>query len=153
MAVGYEQSINSSFYWGAEAFYNTTDVSTRNTNDVLITDIDIDATYGVRGILGTNVSDTVQLYAHAGITQVDFEINNSYTFAPPARTQSDEDTAFSYGFGAAVAVSESVSVFGEYTQITDVEFNGIPEVAFETGRVNDNTLDLSSVAIGVKFSF
>ena len=153
LALGYEQAINSSFYWGAEVFYNASDASSTNINGVLVTDIDIDSTYGVRGILGTNVTDKVQLYAHAGITQVDFDIENSYTFAPPVTSRSDEETAFSYGVGAAVAVSDAVSVFTEYTQIADVDFNGIPEVAGGTGRVNENTLDLSSVAIGVKFSF
>lgn len=153
VALGYEQAINPSLYWGAEVFYNGSDASTRNINGVLVTDVDVDATYGVRGILGTNVTDKVQLYAHAGITQVDFDINNSYTFAPPVTSRSEEDTAFSYGFGAAVAVSDRVSVFGEYTQIADVEFNGIPEVAGGTNRVNPNTLDLSSVALGVKISF
>ncbi|MDA9207373.1 outer membrane beta-barrel protein [Octadecabacter sp.] len=152
-ALGYEQSINSSFYWGAEVFYNASDASSTNINGVLVTDVDVDATYGVRGIFGTNVTDKVQLYAHAGVTQVDFDINNSYTFAPPVTTRSDEETAFSYGFGAAVAVTDNLSVFSEYTQISGVSFDGIPEVAGGTNRVNDNTLDLSSVAVGVKISF
>lgn len=153
LALGYEQAINSSFYWGAEVFYNASDASSTNINGVLVTDIDVDATYGVRGILGTNVTDKIQLYAHAGITQVDFDVNNSYTFAPPVTSRSDEETAFSYGIGAAVAVTDTISVFSEYTQISDVDFGGIPEVAGGTGRVNENTLDLSSFAVGVKISF
>jgi len=153
VALGYEQSINSSLYWGAEVFYNSSDASTTNINGVLVTNVDVEATYGARGILGTNVTDRVQLYAHAGVTQVDFEVNNSYTFAPPVTSRSDSETAFSYGVGAAVAVSDNMSIFTEYTQISGVDFDGIPEVAGGTLRVNDNTLDLSSLAIGVKFTF
>jgi len=35
LAVGYERSINSSFYWGAEAFYNTTDVRPVSLKSIL----------------------------------------------------------------------------------------------------------------------
>ena len=152
VALGYEAAINSSLYWGAEAFYNYSDIDSKNINNGLVTEINVNGTYGVRGILGANVTEALQLYAHAGVTQVDFDVRNSYTFDVPVRTRSDDETAFSYGFGAAVKVSDRVSVFGEYTQVSEVDFDGIAE-APPPNSVNPNSLDLSSVALGVKFSF
>lgn len=154
LAFGYEQNIGSGqLYWGAEAFYNAESGESRNINGVLITDVELESSYGARVILGANVTDTVKLYTHAGVTQVDFDVTNSYTFAPPVREDSYSETGVSYGAGASVAISDSLALFTEYTAVAGVEFDGIPEIAGGTGRVNDNTLDLSSLAIGVKYSF
>ncbi|WP_341367474.1 outer membrane beta-barrel protein [Yoonia sp. BS5-3] len=154
IALGYESGIGSGpLYWGAEAFYNAESAQTRNINGILVTDVQLEATYGARAILGAQVSDVVKLYTHAGVTQVDFDVTNSYTFAPPVTEDSYSETGFSYGVGASVAVADNWSVFSEYTEVVGVEFDGIPEIAGGTNRVNDNTLDLSSLSVGVKYSF
>lgn len=154
IALGYEQTIgDGTLYWGAEAYYDVHDGESRNINNVLVTEVALDATYGARVILGANVTDKVRLYTHAGVAQVEFDVTNSYTFAPPVTEESFDETAFTFGVGASVAISEQIALFTEYTQLTGVDFDGIPEVAGGTGRVNDNDLDLSSIAIGVKYSF
>lgn len=154
IAVGYEQNIgDGTLYWGVEAYYDVHDGETRNINNVLVTDVELDSTYGARVILGTNVTDKVRLYTHAGVAEVKFDVTNSYTFAPPVTEESFDETAFTFGVGASVAISEQIALFTEYTQLSGVDFDGIPEVAGGTGRVNDNDLDLSSIAIGVKYSF
>lgn len=154
IALGYEQTIgDGTLYWGAEAYYDAHNGESRNINNVLVTEVALDATYGARVILGANVSDRVRLYTHAGVAQVAFDVTNSYTFAPPVTEESFEETGFTFGVGASVAITEQVAFFTEYTQLTGVDFDGIPEVAGGTGRVNDNQLDLSSLAIGVKYSF
>lgn len=154
LAFGYAQNIGSGpLFWGAEAFYNAESLESRNINGVLITDVELEASYGARLLLGANVTDAVQLYTHAGATQVDFDVTNSYTFADPVTNDSFSETGFSYGVGAAVALNDTLSVFTEYTQVAGVAFDGIPEIAGGTDRVNDNTLDLSSLSVGIKYAF
>lgn len=154
VAVGYEQNIgDGTLFWGAEAYYEIHNGESRNINNVLVTEVALDQTYGGRLILGANVSDSVRLYTHAGVANVDFDVTNSYTFAPPVTEASFSETGFTFGVGASVAVSEQVAFFTEYTQLTGIEFDGIAEVAGGSGRVNDNSLDLSSLAIGIKYSF
>ena len=154
IALGYEQTIgDGTLYWGVEGYYDAHNGESRNINNVLVTEVALDATYGARVILGANVSDKVRLYTHAGVAQVEFDVTNSYTFAPPVTEESFDETGFTFGVGASVAINDQVALFTEYTQLTGVDFDGIGEVAGGTGRVNDNTLDLSSLAIGVKYSF
>ena len=153
IGLGYEQSIGNGLFWGAEAFYTAHDINTTNLNGVLVTDLDLEATYGARGIFGAEVTDRFNVYAHVGIVQAEFDVDNSYTFAPPSTSDSFEETGVSYGVGASYAINDQIGVFAEYTQIADIDFDGIGEVAGNTGRVNPNDLDLSSIALGVKYSF
>jgi len=154
VAIGYQRNIfNDRLYLGLEGFFNFEDGSTRNINGVLVTDIDLNYTYGGRLIGGVNVTKSFSVYVHGGVTVLDYDVRNSYTFAPPVRTRSSTDTAFSYGLAADYKLTDDVSVFAEYTQIADVNFDGIPEVAGGTNRVNPNELDLRSVSLGLKYSF
>jgi len=154
VAIGYQRNIfNDQLFLGLEGFFNFEDSSTRNINGVLITDIDLNYTYGGRLIGGVNVTKDFSLYVHGGVTVLDFDIRNAYTFAPPVRTRSSTETAFSYGLGGDYKLTDGISVFAEFTQIADVDFGGIPEVAGGTNRVNPNELDLRSVSLGLKYSF
>ncbi len=153
-AIGYEQGIaNSDFYWGAEAFYNFENGESRNINGVLVTDIELKSSYGARLIGGVNLTDKFSAYTHAGVTEVKFDVTNSYTFAPPVREESYSETGFSYGLGGAYKLNDKIALYAEYTKIDGIEFDGIAEVAGGTGRENPNTLDLSRATFGVKFSF
>ena len=152
-AVGYIIDVNERFFIGAEGFFNFEEANTRNINSVLITDIDLEYTYGGRALLGTRVTDTFSLYAHGGVTVLDFNIDNAYTFAPPMRDASTTEAAFSYGLGAEVALDENFSVFTEYTIINDVDFTPIGEVAGGTNRLNPNDLDLNTLSFGIKYGF
>ncbi|SMX27130.1 hypothetical protein TRP8649_01232 [Pelagimonas phthalicica] len=153
-ALGYEQHFGQSdFFWGAEVFYNFENGETRNINGVLVTDIELEASYGARLIGGFDITEKFAAYAHAGVTQVDFEARNAYTFAPPKRDRNFSETGYSYGVGGTYKIDDQIALFAEYTKVDGIEFDGIAEVAGGTGRENPNTLDLSKTTFGVKFSF
>ena len=154
LALGYKHSFAENQYFiGAEGFYNFENGSSRNINGVLVTDIDLNASYGGRILAGVNATDKLSIYAHGGLTVLDFDVRNSYTFAPPVTTASEREATFSFGFGAGYAITDHIGVFIEYTQTTDAEFGGIPEVAGGTNRVNPNDVSLSAFSIGAKYSF
>lgn len=153
IAAGYEFDLGSNFFIGAEAFYNFENAGSRNINGVLVTDVSLESTYGVRLISGVDVTDKFSVYAHAGVTEAEFDVRNSYTFADPVRSGSFSETGFSYGVGASYAVTDRMSIFTELTQVDGIEFDGLPEVAGGTARENPNSLDLAKTAIGVKFNF
>ncbi len=154
VAAGYQQNFGGDrFFAGIEAFYNFETGSSENIAGVLVTEIDLDASYGARVLAGVNATDRLSLYAHGGLTVLDFDVRNSYTFAPPVTSASETEETFSFGFGAGYKVTDHVSVFGEYTQTTDATFGGIPEVAGGTGRVNPNDISLSAFSLGVKYAF
>lgn len=154
LALGYQQPFaNDQFFVGIEGFYNVETGSSRNINGVLVTDIDLNASYGARVLAGVNATDRLSVYAHGGLTVLDFDVRNSYTFAPPVTTASETAETFSFGFGAGYKLTDHLSVFGEYTQTTDADFGGIPEVAGGTNRVNPNDLSLSALSLGVKYAF
>jgi len=154
LALGYEQNIgNGPFFLGAEAFYNFEDGNSRNIVGVLATDVSLNASYGARILAGVEVAPKLSLYGHVGYTKLDFDLRNSYTFAPPVRQASRSEGAISFGAGARYAVSDDLAVFTEFTQVADVEFDGIPEVAGGTGRVNPNRISLSKVSFGIKYDF
>jgi len=154
LALGYHHNFtNNNFFVGGEAFYNHENASTRNIVGVLGTDINLNSSYGARLIGGVNVTPKFSLYGHVGYTQLDFDVHNSYTFAPPTRDAGFNEGGVSLGLGALYAVNDRVSLFADYTKVTDVNFNGLPEVAGGTGRVNANSLDLDRISYGVRVSF
>lgn len=152
-AVGYTIDVTPTFYVGAEGFFNYETSETHNINSVLVTDIELDYSYGGRALLGANVTDNYSVYAHGGVTILDFDITNSYTFAPPVREASGSEAAFSYGIGMDFKLDENISVFTEYTRIQDVDFTPIGEVAGDTGRINPNDLDMNTISLGFKYGF
>ena len=153
IALGYKVPITDKFFVGVEGFYNYETAESRNINGVLVTDIELNHTYGSRLLAGTNITDKFSLYVHGGATVLDFDVNNSYTFAPPLKSSNEREVAFSYGLGASYALNNNFDVFVDYTQINDVNFNGLPEVAGGTGRVNPNELDLGTLSIGLTYNF
>lgn len=153
IALGYQGRINGDFFWGAEAFYSHESAESRNINGVLSTQIDHKATYGARALLGANVTDKFAIYGHLGVAQVDFDLRNSYTFADPVKTGSFDETGIIFGFGTEYAVTDRVAIFADYSRIADVEFDGLPEVAGGTNRVNPNSLDFDKISVGAKFTF
>lgn len=154
LALGYQHDFqNSNFFLGGEAFYNHETANTRNIVGVLGTDINLNASYGARAIAGVKVTPKFSLYGHVGYTQLDFDVHNSYTFAPPTRDANFDQGGLSLGVGALYAVNDRVSVFADYTKVTGVDFNGLPEVAGGTGRVNANSLDIDRISYGVRVAF
>ncbi|MEH6443561.1 MAG: outer membrane beta-barrel protein [Oceanospirillaceae bacterium] len=153
LGIGYKIDLNEDLYIAAEGFYEKNNNSSRNINGVLVTDINLESSYGVRLLAGVNVNKKFSVYAHGGYTELDFDIRNSYTFAPPVKTRSESKGAFAYGVGADYKVNGNYSLYAQYSQIADIDFDGIPEVAGGTGRINPNKLDLSQLTIGLRYAF
>lgn len=153
LGAGYRTNVpGSPVFIGVEGFYTFEDIESRNINGVLITDVDVDGQYGGRVLLGYDVNDRVKVYAHGGVSWIDFDLTNSYTFADPVTSRSETEAAFAYGAGAEFEVIDKVGVFVEYTRTTEVAFDGIPEVAGDTGRVNYNELALDRLALGFRWA-
>lgn len=154
LGAGYQFDIpDSPLFVAAEGYYSFEDTNSRNINGVLVTDLALDARYGGRVLTGVNVTDDFAFYSHGGVAWVDYDLNNSYTFAPPVRDRSDTESAFSYGVGARYRLTDNLSAFVDYTRVSDIEFGGIAEVAGGTGRVNPNTLRVETLASGLRFAF
>lgn len=152
--VGYEHDIgNTPAYISLEGFYAFEDTQSRNINGVLITDVDLNSRYGARALFGYNVTDNFSVYTHSGMTVLDFDLTNSYTFAPPVTERSDTEVAFSYGAGFTYDLSDSLQAVVDYTQVSEVDFAGIAEVAGNTGRENPNTLAVRTFSSGLRFRF
>jgi opacity protein-like surface antigen len=153
LSLGYKHHISDKIFLGLEGFYNYETAESRNINGVLVTDIELNSTYGSRLLFGSDITDKFSLYVHGGATILDFDVNNSYTFAPPKKSGSEREVAFSYGVGAAYTLHNNFDIFVDYTQINDVGFSGLPEVAGGTGRVSPNEIDLGTLSIGLTYNF
>jgi opacity protein-like surface antigen len=87
-----------------------------------------------------------------GQTTLDFDINNSYPFAPPLRDGDDSVDEITYGIGAEFSINDHWSVTAQYSQLNDVAFDPLPEVAVP-GKINDNEVDFSALTFGVNYNF
>ena len=116
-------------------------------------DVDVNARYGGRALFGYDVTENFAVYTHGGLTWVDYDLTNSYTFAPPVTERSDTESSFSYGAGFSYDLTDSLSVVVDYTRVSEIDFLGIPEVAGNTLRENPNSLSLQTLSTGVRFTF
>lgn len=150
--VGYRFDLSDDFFVKGELFYQAQDITTRNVNNILITELELNSTYGIKLKSGFNATDKLSIYGFAGQTTLDFDINNSYTFAPPLTNSSADVDEFSVGVGLEYHVSDNWSVGMEYSQLNDVSFDPIPEVAVP-GQINDNEVDFSALTFGINYTF
>jgi len=151
-SVGYTVDLTEKTHVAVEGFYSLEDASTLSKNNLLVSRVNLDSTYGFNVKPGIHITEDFTLFAILGLTVLDFELNNSYPFAPPVRSASEQEQAFNFGFGGEYTLTDNFSVFGEYSQVKDVSFDPIPEVAV-AGKINPNELDYSSLNIGVKYLF
>ena len=152
LALGYKTHVKDKVFVAVEGFYNKESAETRNLNNLLITEVELDSTYGINLKAGFDVTPEFSVYGFIGSTWVDIDLDNAYPFAPPMRSGSETESEVSFGFGVSYRLTESVAVIGEYTQLNDLDFDPLPEVAVP-GKVNPNELDLSSWKVGVSYHF
>lgn len=152
IALGYKMHVDEKVFLAVEGFYNKESAETRNLNNLLVTEVELDSTYGINLKAGFDVTPEFSVYGFVGSTWVDIDLDNSYPFAPPMRSGSETESEFSFGFGLSYSLSEHLSVVGEYTQLNDLDFDPLPEVAVP-GKVNPNELDLSSWKVGLSYMF
>lgn len=93
-------------------------------------DVEIDRMFGLYLVGHLPLGEQASLYALVGFTDV------KATFSAAGYSASDNDSGFTYGFGADLYASEQFGINAEYTQYLD-----------ETGY------DLSAVSLGVKLHF
>ena len=150
--LGYKFHVIDSVYLAGEVFYTDQDIQTKNINNLLITELTLNNTYGIKGKLGFDINDKFSVYAAIGQTTLDFDINNSYPFAPPLTDDSADVDEITIGVGAEFMVTDNWGVTVEYAQLNDVSFDPIPEVAVP-GKINDNEVDLTSLTFGLTYRF
>lgn len=150
--AGYKFHVADSVFLAGEVFYTEQDIETKNTNNLLITELTLNNTYGVKGKLGFDINDRFSVYASIGQTTLDFDINNSYPFAPPLTDDTTDVDELTIGVGAEFMVSDHWGVTVEYAQLNDVSFDPIPEVAVP-GKINDNEVDLTALTFGLTYRF
>lgn len=151
LGLGYKHHVTDRAFVAVEAFYSWENGSTRSLNGVLASELDLDATFGGDARFGYDVTENFAVYGLAGVTWVDFDNDTGYTFAPPTQFLSDTQAGFTYGFGAELALSERISLIGEYRITNDISFT--PNADRVGELVNANSIDLSSMRLGVNFSF
>lgn len=150
--LGYKMHVTNDAFVAAELFYNSESASTTNINNMLQTQLELESTYGVNFKAGVDVTEKFSVFGIAGATWLDFDIHNSYPFAPPMRSSSTDEVGLSLGAGFEYQVDSAWSVKGEYVQVKDVNFDPLPEVAIP-GKINPNEVDYDSLSIAVSYSF
>lgn len=150
--LGYKMHLTNDAFVAAEVFYNAENAQTTNINNMLQTQLELESTYGLNFKAGVDVTEKFAVYGIAGATWLDFDIHNSYPFAPPMRSGSADEVGLSLGAGFEYQVNADWSVKGEYIQIKDVSFDPLPEVAIP-GKINPNEVDYDSLSIAVSYSF
>ncbi len=152
LSAGYQFHVSDDFFLGAEVFYQEQNVETRNINNLLITELSLNETYGIKFKAGVDVTDKFSVYGLIGQTTLDFDIDNSYSFAPPLRDGNTDVDEITFGIGAEYNISDNWSFVAEYSQLNDVNFDPLPEVAVP-GQINDNQVDLNSLSFGLNYNF
>jgi len=151
LGLGYKSHVSEDWFVAVEGFYAFESASTESLNGMLVSSLELNASYGGDIRVGYDVSDKFAVYALAGITALDFENNTAYTFAPPLQELSATETGFTYGVGTEIQLSERMSVIGEYRITNDVAFTPNPDRVGEL--VNDNQIDHGALRLGLNFSF
>lgn len=152
LTAGYQFHLNDDIFLGADVFYQEQNAETRNINNLLITELTLNESYGIKFKLGVDVTEKFSVYGIVGQTTLDFDINNSYPFAPPVRDGNTDVDEVTFGIGAEYAIADNWSFVAEFNQLNDVSFDPLPEVAVP-GKINDNEVDFSALSFGLNYNF
>ena len=66
--LGYKTHLSGDFYFAGELFYNQENAETRNINNLLITDVTLNSSYGLKLKSGVDVTDKFSVYSVVGLT-------------------------------------------------------------------------------------
>lgn len=152
LSLGYKIKTSEDTFVAIEGFYSKESAETRNINNMLQTELELNSSYGVNLKAGVEVTPKFSVYALVGATSLDFDIHNSYPFAPPMRSGDADEVGFAIGFGAEYSINKNWSANVEYSRVNDVDFTPLPEVAVP-GKINPNEIDFDSFKFGVNYSF
>ncbi len=150
LAGGYQYQITPDFFVAVEVFYADETANSKTFNSVKTTDIELDQSYGLDVKFGHNVTDKLSIYGLIGITQFEFDGQAAYTFAPPTDDLSDEETAFVYGGGLEIQLTDRWSTLAEVRLVNDLEF----DTPVDRGGVQaKDELEFSIIRTGLKYRF
>ena len=144
LKVGYNQVLENSIFVGVEANYNLTGIDENvidEENNVV--DLSKESSYGIRGKIGSAISDNVALYGIIGYQMTEFEV----TVADEGDTfpEAKDHTGIVYGIGATYAVMPNFLLTAEATQ-TDLG----DETYFQETDVG---VDETQFGIGLAYRF
>lgn len=150
VGAGYRHDFTDTFYGEIEAYYTDETAETHNINSVLVTDVELKQSFGLDVHLGHQLTDKVSLYGLFGVAQYEGDITKTYTFAPPVDLADLEETAFVYGGGVEIGITDRISTYGEFRISNDIDFS-VP--VDRGGVVSDNELEISVIRTGLKYKF
>jgi len=151
LGLGYKRHVTEDWFVAVEGFYSFENAETRSLNGMLVSTLELDASYGGDFRVGYDITDKFAMYALAGVTALEFENSTAYTFAPPMQEISKTEAGFTYGIGAEIQLTNKMSVVGEYRITNDISFT--PNADRVGSLVNDNQIDHGALRLGVNFSF
>lgn len=151
LGAGYKTHLSDKVFVAVEGFYAFENAETESLNGMLVSRLELDASYGADLRLGYDITEEFSLYALAGVTALDFDNNTAYTFAPPMQELSATETGFTYGIGGELQMTDRMSIIAEYRLTKDVDFTPNPDRVGEL--VNENLIDHGALRVGVNFSF
>jgi len=149
--LGYKHKVTEDAFVAAEVFYNDESAETTSLNGVLRSELELEATYGINFKAGVELTEKFSVYGIAGATWVDLDTHNSYTFAPPVKSKSDDEVALSLGVGAEYAVNSNWSVKAEYIRVNDADFDAPKEVVLDQFNPNEAEYDNFNVSLSYYF--
>ena len=147
---GYRFEFLDDAFVEAEVFYADETAETENLNSLIISEVELKNSYGLDLHIGKQVTDTFGVYGLMGVAQYEFDVDQSYPFAPPTAFVSAEETAFVYGAGVDIALTDHISTFGEVRLTNDLEY----DTPIDQGGVRSiNELDLNVIRTGIRYRF
>lgn len=125
--VGYNHDLRPLFNVGLEAFYTFYDINTRLTagNPSASSAYQANYNYGIKLMPAVNVRQSARLFVDVGVTGGDFKYNTS-VFARQAGSPSSYSknlTGLLLGVGTDVAITNHLSIRGEYRNISYNDWN------------------------------
>ena len=150
IAGGYEYRPLPDFFAALELYYADERADTVTLNNVKVTDLQLDTSYGVDLKFGHDVTDKFSIYGLVGVAQYEFDGQVSYTFADPIDDISNEEVAFVYGAGVEVKLTDQVSTLAEFRLTNDFEFDTPVD---RGGILSDDELELTTIRAGLKYRF
>lgn len=150
LGLGYRWDLENDYFTAIEVFYADETAETTNINNVLISNVELDSSYGIDFRAGLDVTDRFGVYGLIGATNYRFDSNLAYTFAPPTDFVEQDEWALVYGAGAEIALTNRITGFGEYRISTDVDFDTPRD---KGGIVSENELDFAGLRTGIRYRF
>lgn len=150
IAGGYEFEPFPDSFVGIEVFYADETAETTNINNVKVTDVSLNSSYGFDVKLGKNVTDDFAVYGLLGVTQYDFDGAITYTFAPPIDDIASEEAAFVYGGGVELAFNDRWSTIAEVRVSNDVDLS----TPVDRGAIqSEDDMEFLVIRSGLKYRF